>query len=35
MRGVETATETVTRSTVGDLTDDEQRRFDQHVRTTD
>ncbi|WP_436926038.1 GTP cyclohydrolase I [Halosimplex amylolyticum] len=35
MRGVETATETVTRTTVGDLTDAEQRRFDQHVRTTE
>jgi GTP cyclohydrolase I len=33
MRGIETATETVTRTTVGDLTDEERRRFDRDVTT--
>ena len=33
MRGIETETETVTRTTVGDLTDEERRRFDRDVTT--
>jgi GTP cyclohydrolase I len=33
MRGIETETETVTRTTVGNLTDEERRRFDRDVTT--
>jgi len=35
MRGVETATETTTRATVGELTESERERFNQRIRTHD